>query len=229
MGSGMQLIQIPAGWVAAGQGMPNVCARHGRPAVERARIRLISKPPSWTYGLVFLGGIVFAIVTMALRKTVWAPAWPFCDQCRARRNQLMAIGLSIVTLGVLGLAGTIALIGANPDHPAIGLGLLASILVLFAALVVLARSKWVFLAGANVSEDGQWVIVRAEYRFVQAAAGITPTQAGPAYVAPPPGYPLQPGYGQPGYGQPSGYVQPSGVGQLPYPDLGRRGQPPYGR
>jgi hypothetical protein len=218
----MQPIQIPAGWVAAGQGMPNVCARHGRPAVERARIRLISKPPSWTYGLVFLGGIVFAIVTMALRKTVWAPAWPFCDQCRAKRTQMMAIGLGIVTLGVLSLAGTIALISANPDNPAIGLGLLASILVLLAALVVLARSKRVFLAGANVSEDGQWVIVRAEYRFVQAA-----------YVVPA-GYSQQPGYGQlppgqPGYGQQSGYVQPSRVGQLPYPNVGRPGQPPYGR
>jgi hypothetical protein len=212
--------------------MPNVCARHGRPAVERARIRLISKPPSWTYGLAFLGGIVFAIVTMALRKTVWAPAWPFCDQCRAKRSQLMAIGLGIVALGVLCLAGTIALISANPNSPALGLGLLASILVLFAALIVLARSKRVFLAGANVSQDGQWVIVRAEYRFVQAAASIPPTFAAPAY-APPSGQPHQPGYsqlptGQPGYGQP-GYGQPSGVGQLPYPNLGRPGQPPYGR
>jgi hypothetical protein len=178
--------------------------------------------------LVFLGGIVFAIVTMALRKTVWAPAWPFCDQCQAKRTQMMAIGLGIVTLGVLSLAGTIALIAVNPDNPAIGLGLLASILVLLAALVVLARSKRVFLAGANVSEDGQWVIVRAEYRFVQAAAGIPPTHAGPAYVAPP-GYPQQAGYGQPGYGQQSGYVRPSGVGQLPYPNVGRPGQPPYGR
>jgi hypothetical protein len=47
---------------AAGQGVPDVCVRHGEPAVEHRKVRIFSRAPAWSYLLIFAGVLVFVIV-----------------------------------------------------------------------------------------------------------------------------------------------------------------------
>jgi hypothetical protein len=179
----MTTVQIPAQWVSAGQGLPDVCVRHGLPATERRRIRLISRAPGWAIPLILFGAVIYLIVVMAMRKIVIAPAWPFCGQCQQDRARLQRIGLVLLGVGVLGLIGSIAALG--PLHADIGgLGILLSIFLLLAVLVVLGQSSWVRATRAQVSGDGQWVQVNACEEFTHAALALQNSFG-------PPGYPVQ--------------------------------------
>jgi len=78
-------VSIPAPLVASGQGLPSVCGRHGEPADRHRRVVFRSTPPPWTYLLILLGVVLFAIVATVLEKRVKAPAWPFCPRCGSLR------------------------------------------------------------------------------------------------------------------------------------------------
>src|SRR3954453_3222215 len=158
------MIQIPAGQVAAGQ-LPHVCPRHGEPAIEMKKIRLISKPPPWAAFLIILGGIVYLIVVMVLRKTVQAPAWPWCAQCKAARKRSLTIGLS-----VLGLALLLFIIGgATIDSSGGPMLFLLGRVAFIVGLVFVARSGPQPVSGAFVSQDGTTVeLAKHDPRFQQA-------------------------------------------------------------
>src|SRR3954469_10749439 len=184
------MIQIPAGQVAAGQ-LPHVCPRHGEPAIEMKKIRLISKPPPWAAFLIILGGIVYLIVVMVLRKTVQAAAWPWCEQCKASRSRSLRIGL-----GVLGLALLLIIIGvATINNDAGPMLFLVGLVALIVGLVSTARAAYQPVAGAFVSQDGAYVEVpKHDGRFQQALKyGSAPPQQ-PQY--PPHAYPQQQVQGQ---------------------------------
>jgi hypothetical protein len=67
-------VAIPAPLVVSDQGLPRVCVRHGEPADRHKRVLFRSKTPGWTYLLIVLGVIVFAIVAAVMQKRVKAPA-----------------------------------------------------------------------------------------------------------------------------------------------------------
>jgi hypothetical protein len=243
----MSETQLPAGLIATGRGVPEVCARHGEPATERRAIKVISRPPAWSYPLIILGGLVFLIVVLATRKTVAVPNWPFCPRCKTLRGRLLGIGLGLIALGVLGFVGGVAVTSSAPDSSAGGFLVLFAVLVLLAGIIVAVRSAPLAVARAQTSQDGRWVLVKSAHpAFAARAAAVSAAPAGHGY--PQPGYP-QPGYPPAGYPQ-QGYPQPSysqqgypqqGYPQSPAPDgypqqpgqwqppgAGQPGQPPAG-
>ncbi|MER7276119.1 hypothetical protein ABT369_16845 [Dactylosporangium sp. NPDC000244] len=158
------MLRIPAAQVANGH-LPHVCPRHGEPAIEMKRMKLISKPPSWTPVLILLAVIVYVIVVTILRKTVQAPAWPWCAQCKAARSRNLAIGLPVLGLGIVLFAVGIATIDGDIGPIMFLLGLVAFLV----GLIVAARSGAQTVAGAFVSQDGQFVEVpKSDPRFMQA-------------------------------------------------------------
>ncbi|MEU7868652.1 hypothetical protein [Dactylosporangium sp. NPDC049140] len=158
------MIQLPAGQVAAGH-LPHVCPRHGEPAIEMKRMRLVSKPPPWAAVLIILGGIVYAIVVMVLRKTVQAAAFPWCAQCKAARSRNLGIGFGVLALGLLLIVGGIATIDGDAGPMLFLLGLV----VLIVGIVVASRSNYQVISGAYVSQDGQRVeLTKVDPRFTHA-------------------------------------------------------------
>ncbi|OLE25584.1 MAG: hypothetical protein AUG44_15615 [Actinobacteria bacterium 13_1_20CM_3_71_11] len=181
------MVNIPAQWVAAGYGVPDICARHGLPATRRLRLRLISRPPGWALPLLIIGVVIYWIVVAALRQTVIAPAWPFCHECEQARKGLRRVGLTLVGLMLLSFVGGIVVIG--PLHnEAGGPAFLLGLLLALAAIIVYGRANWVVASRARVSGDGQWVPVDGCAGFDAAAQAIQQAayaaqQPGPAQAA----------------------------------------------
>lgn len=161
----MSVITLPAAQVAAGAGhLPPVCPRHGEPATEHRSLKLISKPPAWAAIFILGGGILYLIIVLAVRKSVKAPAWPWCATCTAQRKKLLSIGLPLLGLGVLLFIGGIAMNSAEG-----GLLAFVGLIVLLAGTIVAARGGAVPMTGALVSGDGQYVeIKKGSDRFLMA-------------------------------------------------------------
>jgi hypothetical protein len=167
---------VPAAVVATGNGMPACCTKHGQLRTLAKKLQLISRPPGWSYALLLLGALPFLIVTMIMRKTVTAPAWPFCDDCVSARKKGVGIGLGVIALGLLSFAVPVAV---APDSSASGLFVLLAFVLLFAGLIVAARSGWRFQSGAEVSADGTYVQVRkAHPNFAQFSPAASAGQQG---------------------------------------------------
>jgi hypothetical protein len=183
----MDEAQIPADWVAAGHGMPEVCSRHGAPASIRKRITINSMAARRSNLIWFVSPVTFLTAARAGRKRVRARLWPFCPACQGSRVRLLAISIGCFTLCVLAFVGFVAAIMSEDSSGApavpsltvlfvlIGVGLLAIV----AGVAVTARGTMAAIAGARVCPDGGWVLVRnAHVNFVQqvatAAAGPPP-------------------------------------------------------
>ena len=215
---------LPASWVAAGYGVPQVCSRHGELAVEGAKTRIHSKPPGWAYILLALGALAFLIAVYSTRKTVVSPSWPFCDRCKVLRTRLLVAGVLGIAAGVILFCGGISFAMAVGEGAVgeeiqeadwlgtvLGVSVLVGICVLIAGAIVASRSTRAAVADARVSEDGVWVEVWKAHRGFceQVAAVARQANAQPAY-APQQAYSPQP-YGQ----YPLGPAQPPG-GYGPY-------------
>ena len=161
----MPVITLPSAQVAAGAGhLPPVCPRPGEPATQTRSVKLISKPPAWAAIFILGGGILYLIIILAVRKSVKAPAWPWCATCTAQRKKLLAIGLPLLAVGVLLFVGGIAV---NSDNTP--LLMLLGAVVLLAGTIFAALGGTVSMTGAVVSGDGQSVEVKkGSDRFVMA-------------------------------------------------------------
>jgi hypothetical protein len=109
-------VAMPAPLVAAGAGLPRVCARHGEPATRHRRVVFRSATPWWAYLLLPFGLLPYAIVAMVVQKQVKAPAWPFCGRCGRLTARRIVAGMA----GVAG--GTVTRDGGSVEfrrpHPA---------------------------------------------------------------------------------------------------------------
>ncbi len=220
--------QLPANWVAAGYGVPDVCARHGEPAQERKRVRFVSKPPQWAYVLILLGAIVYLIVVSSLRKTVIAPAWPFCVRCREFRNRMLAIGLGVLALGIVLFIGSIALASSSDAAgPIPALGVFVGLILLIAGIVVAGQASAPVVAGGQVSQDGAWLLLRRAHAGFAQLAQVA--QSAPQPVSQPPYGGGYAGYGQPVPAQYGGYPQPAPAPQPPYGGYAQPAPAPYGQ
>jgi hypothetical protein len=174
--------QIPSNWVAANVGMPDVCTRHGEPAIERRKLKLSTPTPGWAYVFLFFGVIPFLIVDGFLGRTMRAPAWPYCTRCKALRRQFAwgAAALFILTVVLTGIA---ALSEGQP-----GWAFLVAFVAFIGgvALVHLAST----LARAELSQDGVWVEVKGAHRAfagqVAAARQAAQAQAAQTHWTPAP-------------------------------------------
>jgi hypothetical protein len=187
-----------------------VCSRHGNPAATYRKGQFNSRPPVWAYPLVVFGAVIFLVVVLATRKSVSAPRWPFCPACAKQRRTLLSSGLGMVGAAVLFFLLGIVIASNSSDGGAGPLLIFLALLLLIVGAVVAGLGGWSAIAGAQVSRDGQWVVVPRASEVFAHQVGQMHSSARP--VAPPPGYPLpaqpQPGYAQPGYAQP-GYAQPT--------------------
>jgi hypothetical protein len=175
------MTSLPANWVNVGYGVPNVCARHGEPAVRRAKTQFVSKPPSWALPLVVFGGIVYFIVVMAVRKTITVQTWPFCERCRGLKLRLLLGGLGALLVGIVLL---IIASGLMADDAFAGIGallILAPLVLVLAGVVMMARSNRTVIAGGVVTNDGLFIeLAKADSRFaaeIEAASVYAEQQA----------------------------------------------------
>ncbi len=165
------MVDIPAQWVAAGHGVPDVCARHGEPAVRRQRVQLISRAPGWALPLIVFGLLIYALVVFAVRKSVVAPAWPFCAQCLDARRRRRRTGLVLLGMAALSTLGAVVLIG--PLHnDAGGSGFLLALLLILAAVIVFGTGSWAYTSRARVSQDGYSVQVKGCAAFDRMALEV---------------------------------------------------------
>jgi hypothetical protein len=149
----MSMIRIPAARVAAGH-LPQVCPKHGHATTETKSVKIISKPPAWTAVLIILGVLPYLIVVMLLRKTVPAPAWPWCEECSAERKTRFSIGFGTLALALLVLVGAVA-----ADNDLTAPLFLVGMLALIVGIVFAGRGGTLPITGAFASKDGQYVEV----------------------------------------------------------------------
>src|SRR5690242_10547208 len=149
--------------------MPDVCARHGEPAVERRKVSFSTRPPAWSYVLILVGVLLFLIVAFAMRKTVVVPAWPFCARCRELRSRRLKTGLGLLSAAVAALIGSTVVAATVPSDDTAGATVLIVGFLLFlagfvAGLIVLEQSTWRAVATAVLSPDGLWIGVPSPSR-----------------------------------------------------------------
>jgi hypothetical protein len=157
----MPKIQIASSQVTAVRDLPQVCARHGRPATSAKSLRFSSRPRPWTYALIPLGLLFFLIAVRVMREDVWAPKWPWCHRCGAVRVTRLLAGLTLSAVAVAALPS----FADQRGTPATVITA-ALVLALTLGIVILTRSFASTVAGAHVSRDSQWVRVpRAHERF----------------------------------------------------------------
>jgi len=112
----------------------------------------------------------------AVRKTVIAPAWPFCHECERSRQRLRRAGL--IVLGLMALSFIAGIVQLGPPHNyASAAAIMLAVLLGLAAIIVYGRANWVIASRARVSGDGQWVPVAGCAEFEQAALGIQQSAA----------------------------------------------------
>jgi hypothetical protein len=231
-------VQVPAGLIASGEGIPGVCSRHGRESSRAAKCRFISRPPRWAALLILVGMLPYLIVVLALRKTVQAPYWPMCTECDGRRRKMLLGGFGGIAASVVLFVVAMALVTdttttvteygytTTEASPMAGFGFLLIVLSLaafIAGIIVAGQGTVLGTAQGLVTQDGMFVEFRKSHpSFDQSVThmlnGLQPAQAFGHAAA-------QQGYGQPqGYPAPQphqgyGYPQPQpGYGQAPgYP------------
>ncbi|HEX6683873.1 MAG TPA: hypothetical protein VF062_13810 [Candidatus Limnocylindrales bacterium] len=169
-------VGIPSLWVSSGAVMPEVCARHGRPATVRVNATLSARPPWWVYLLLgifgALGGLIIGLVMARMRQAVLAAGWPFCARCRIRRAVALAVGLAILATG----AGLFVLAIARFEVATRPIGLewiVYGLAAFVAGGLITVQASWQSLAGVVVPRDAGLVVVRrAHERFAARAAEL---------------------------------------------------------
>jgi hypothetical protein len=193
-------VLVPANFVSAGWGTPTVCARHGEPAVETKKTQFTSQRSRW---LFLLGAIVY----YATRKTVTAPAWPFCVRCTKEHTTKTAAGSAGFIVGILIWVGSTQLLPTD----AAPIGTLVGIVLFIGGAFTIGRGGRPAIAGGSVTSDGHAVrFAKAHEAFaVQAAAArqaAAQQYAAQQYAAQqayaPQPYPAQPFAAQPYPAQP---------------------------
>jgi hypothetical protein len=164
-------VDIPASLVSGGGGgLPQLCARHGEPAIQHRRVLFRSHPPRWTYLLILCGLLPFAIAASALQKRVKAAAWPFCARCARLRTSRLLIGTAMVVVAVLAVGVLAAVV---PEGSAYGPPIVLAFLVLLVAgLGIAAKAGRNAIASGYLAQDGNMLRLRRPHpRFAEHVAG----------------------------------------------------------
>jgi hypothetical protein len=184
-------IYLPAAKLSRGNGVPEVCLPHARPAVTYRPVTLASRPAPWMLpflivpaalvlvllfahvmqfgpAAVGIATIVFTGVYRANRKVVRAPRWPLCEACVARSRHWSIVGWSLIALGGAGLVITIALI-PNGQYAWSMLTGLTSFLAILVGAGLRGAGRMTGLPHGFVDQQGEYVrIVRVSEEFREA-------------------------------------------------------------
>ena len=118
--------------VPKGAPLPNYCVKCGQPVTGEPFKKTFFWHNPWLFLLVLVNILVYAIVSMILRKRADL-ALPLCDDHRQRRKNLLiatwVLGLGFIPGGIL--AGSLI----HDSDAAVGVGLLTGFLLLIAAFV----------------------------------------------------------------------------------------------
>ncbi|WP_132878690.1 hypothetical protein [Tamaricihabitans halophyticus] len=155
---------VDAEWLAERARMPDHCARHGAPSVQRVAFDLQSRPPKERASVVNTN----ALTTYA-RMADWGSRvritkvrdWPLCASCvRTRRSwRLLSRVLGYGGLGLILLAIVLRLV-LGEAVPELAIPLVVGVLLGIAAPFAFARAGLARLVGARTSADGAKVILR---------------------------------------------------------------------
>ena len=154
----MAKVQVPAHWVAANY-LPPICARHGGPATSLVKRKFSTRPPGWSYVLILVAVVIFAIVAMAMQFSI-ATSLPACAECSRDRRRFIGFALS-------GWAAAIALTVVSfttTSGALIVLGLLAVVCALVFSFVGDS-----FRVSGHVSADRGWVNLKGVHATFAAA------------------------------------------------------------
>jgi hypothetical protein len=144
------------------------------------RVRLYSTTPWWVWLLIPVSLLIALVVSLVLRKSVDAWAWPFCAHCVEQRKRMLSATAGSGAGMVLGVA--LAIVSGS------GLWLLLTCLGLVAVVVFSGRAGWGTISGARVTRDGAAVEVRSPAAAYLAV--LPPHPGAPRPVqAPAPAYP----------------------------------------
>lgn len=172
------IVNLPATWVAAGQGLPDICAAHGNPVVIRKQTRIESSPPGWVWALLPLGLLIFFIVRAAMRKAIVAPNWGFCRECIKSQLIRMFTGWALVAGGLILLGVSLATNRTTGPDVLLPIGLV----LLIVGYVGVRISAGEVIARARLTRDGWFIEVRDPARNFQAQAQTTMAAALPQPV-----------------------------------------------
>jgi uncharacterized membrane protein YdcZ (DUF606 family) len=156
----MATIQVPATWMSQNY-LPPICARHGGRATSFVPRKFYTRPPGWSYVLILVGVLIFAIVTLAIRTTV-ATALPACVECSRDRRRFiwLVLGGWVATTAIFVVGITFA------NDALIMVGFLAIV-----GALVFSFLGDNFRVSGHVNQDKVWVnLKRVDTTF---AAAIT--------------------------------------------------------
>jgi hypothetical protein len=183
----MPVLRLPKPFVVGGGASVDVCARHGRPVFVRHTVMFESRPPRWTLMLAVCGVLPYLLVRTLTRRYLTVRGWPFCPRCIRWRRTRLAVAIVLFSMVPVGVAAAVAfgLATITPANQAMGKVLLiTAALALLAALVVMSFASYPSAAGAQVSRDGHWLLVRrpseAYERRIEQRLNAIPLQRTPA-------------------------------------------------
>lgn len=153
----------------------------GLPVVVPAA-RYLDDPDPELYLLLLFGGLFAGwLVHNVMLRQVSAPAWGFCDVCRALRSRLVGTAVTCFLLTVCSCALYVPFVlpeqvGGDELSPfqaivrwavAVAPGVFAIV-----GAVLLAFARWSVLAGGVAGKDGTVVLRRPVLEFVRAIAEL---------------------------------------------------------
>jgi hypothetical protein len=145
----MAKVQVPAHWVGQSY-LPAICARHGGPPTSFRQAKFYTRAPLWTYALIPLGLLVFAIVTLTMRTTV-PSRLPACGRCSADRRRFIA---GVISLWV----ATVAIIVLGVQLSSDALVILGFFAIIFDLIACFTGDY--FRVRGHVTQDLAWVNLR---------------------------------------------------------------------
>ncbi|TLW94947.1 hypothetical protein FFT09_03600 [Saccharomonospora piscinae] len=163
MSSDRARVRIPAELAADGTGLPDRCARHGRPAARRADFALQSKVR--VEGNRALSANALSTASRLSRyaervRVVPVRAWPLCRSCLRLRRSWLAVTLLLFVGGLTAFVGSLLVGVLSDDAPRALAGAAAGgFVALVLSALPFSRAGLGRIAGAFTSDDGTEVEV----------------------------------------------------------------------
>ncbi|WBB75614.1 hypothetical protein O7602_08960 [Micromonospora sp. WMMD1128] len=155
---------VPVAALRQPGGAPSACVRHAAPATRRKSVLFRSTPPTWSFLLILLGVLPFAIVATITQKRITMPNWPFCHACKRLRLRRLLDGIGVALLGFIAVISFSATMPPSSNLTAVVVTL--SFAGLLAGVAFASTSGWATIAAAKLSSDGTSLRLRTAHQQV---------------------------------------------------------------
>ncbi|MFI6129518.1 hypothetical protein [Micromonospora sp. NPDC051141] len=157
---------VPVAALRQPGGAPSLCVRHGTAATRRKSVLFRSAPPTWSFLLILLGVLPFAIVATIMQKRVTVPNWPFCRACTRLRLRRLLGGIGVALLGFIAVIGFSAAMPPSSNLTAVVV--LLSFAGLLAGVAFASTGGWATIAAAKPTSDGTDLHLRKAHQQFRA-------------------------------------------------------------